>query len=27
MVPAFIETDEMVEIDTRTGEFRKRASA
>lgn len=25
MVPAFIETDEMVEIDTRTGEFRKRA--
>ncbi|MBN2646339.1 MAG: elongation factor P [Thiotrichales bacterium] len=25
MVPAFIETDEMIEIDTRTGEFRKRA--
>lgn len=24
-VPAFIETDEMIEIDTRTGEFRKRA--
>jgi elongation factor P len=25
MVPAFIETDEMIEIDTRTAEFRKRA--
>jgi elongation factor P len=25
MVPAFIETDELIEIDTRTGEFRKRA--
>ena len=25
-VAAFIETDEMIEIDTRTGEFRKRAS-
>lgn len=25
MVPAFIETEEMIEIDTRTGEFRKRA--
>ncbi|WP_173271812.1 elongation factor P [Thiosulfatimonas sediminis] len=25
MVPAFIEIDEMIEVDTRTGEFRKRA--